>query len=62
MVDQITVPGDNLQVCDAENLEILLRLSRSALPWHRLLDIDARLVHGAARPVIIPETIIVDQG
>ena len=39
-----------------------LAMSRSALPWHRLLDIDARLEHAAARPVIIPETIIVDQG
>ena len=39
-----------------------LAMSRSALPWHRLLDIDARLEHAAARPVIIPETIVVDQG
>jgi hypothetical protein len=39
-----------------------LAMSRSALPWQRLLDIDARLEHAAARPVIIPETIIVDQG
>jgi hypothetical protein len=37
-------------------------MSRSALPWHRLLDIDARLEHAAARPVVIPETIVVDQG
>jgi len=39
-----------------------LAMSRSALPWHRLLDIDTRLEHAAARPVIIPETVIVDQG
>jgi Mu transposase, C-terminal len=39
-----------------------LAMSRSALPWQRLLDIDARLEHAAARPVIIPETIVVDQG
>ena len=39
-----------------------LAMSRSALPWHRLLDIDARLEHAAARPVIVPETIVVDQG
>jgi hypothetical protein len=39
-----------------------LAMSHSALPWHRLLDIDARLEHAAARPVIIPETIVVDQG
>ena len=39
-----------------------LAMSRSALPFQRLLDIDARLEHAAARPVIIPETIVVDQG
>src|SRR5206468_1483469 len=39
-----------------------LAMSRSALPWRRLLGIDARLEHAAARPVIIPETIVVDQG
>jgi len=39
-----------------------LAMSRSALPYRRLLDIDARLEHAAARPVIIPETIVVDQG
>lgn len=39
-----------------------LAMSRSALPFRRLLDIDARLEHAAARPVIIPETIVVDQG
>ena len=39
-----------------------LAMSRSALPYQRLLDIDARMEHAAARPVIIPETIVVDQG
>ena len=39
-----------------------LAMSRSALPWQRLLDIDARMEHAAARPVIIPETIVVDHG
>jgi hypothetical protein len=39
-----------------------MAMSRSALPFQRLLDIDARLEHAAARPVIIPETIVVDQG
>lgn len=39
-----------------------LAMSHSALPYRRLLDIDARLEHAAARPVIIPETIVVDQG
>jgi hypothetical protein len=39
-----------------------LAMSRSALPYQRLLDIDARMEHAAARPVIIPETIVVDYG
>jgi hypothetical protein len=39
-----------------------LAMSRSALPFQRLLDIDARMEHAAARPVIVPETIVVDQG
>lgn len=39
-----------------------LAMSRSALPFRRLLDIDARIEHAAARPVIVPETIVVDQG
>jgi hypothetical protein len=39
-----------------------LSMARSALPYRRLLGIDARLEHAAARPVIIPETIVVDHG
>ncbi|WP_234376757.1 transposase family protein [Streptomyces sp. CB01201] len=39
-----------------------LAMSRSASPFRRLLDIDARLEQAAARPVIVPETIVVDQG
>jgi putative transposase len=39
-----------------------LRMSRSALPHRRLTDIDARLEHAAARPVIVPETIVCDHG
>jgi hypothetical protein len=39
-----------------------LAMSRSALPCQRLLGIDARLEHAAARPVIIAGTIVVDQG
>ena len=37
-------------------------MSASALPFRRLLSIDERLEHAAARPVIIPETIVVDHG
>ncbi len=39
-----------------------LRMSHSALPYQRLLDIDARLGHAAARPVIVPDTIVIDHG
>jgi hypothetical protein len=39
-----------------------LRMSRSVLPYRRLLAIDERLEHVAARPVIVPETIVADQG
>ncbi|MGW3121928.1 Mu transposase C-terminal domain-containing protein [Streptomyces sp. NPDC001107] len=39
-----------------------LRMSRSALPHRRLLSIDKRLEHAAARPVIVPETIVCDHG
>ncbi|KJK58511.1 transposase [Saccharothrix sp. ST-888] len=39
-----------------------LAMSRSALPFRRLLDIDSRMQDAAARPVIVPEAIVVDQG
>ena len=39
-----------------------LRMSRSVLPHQRLVDIDQRLEHAAARPVIVPETIVCDHG
>lgn len=39
-----------------------LRMSRSALPHRRLLSIDERLEQAAARPVIVPETIVCDHG
>ena len=38
-----------------------LAMSASALP-HRRLSIDARLDAAAARPVIIPDTIVIDHG
>jgi putative transposase len=40
----------------------VLRMSRSVLPHRRLTDIDARMEHAAARPVIVPETIVCDHG
>lgn len=39
-----------------------LRMAVSVLPHQRLTDIDARLEHAAARPVIVPETIVCDHG
>jgi hypothetical protein len=39
-----------------------LRMSRSVLPHRRLTALDARLEHAAARPVIVPETIVCDHG
>jgi transposase InsO family protein len=39
-----------------------LRMSRSVLPHRRLATVDQRLEQAAARPVIIPETIVCDHG
>ncbi len=39
-----------------------LRMARSVLPHRRLLELDQRLEHAAARPVIVPETIVCDRG
>jgi hypothetical protein len=39
-----------------------LRLTRSVLPYQSLTAIDERLEHAAARPVIVPETIVCDHG
>ena len=35
-------------------------MAHSALPYERLLSIDERLEHAAARPVIVPDTIVID--
>ncbi|MEV0826354.1 Mu transposase C-terminal domain-containing protein [Nonomuraea rubra] len=39
-----------------------LRMASSQLPHQRLVDIDARMEMAAARPVIVPDTIVIDQG
>ncbi|MFD9495150.1 Mu transposase C-terminal domain-containing protein [Streptomyces sp. NPDC102256] len=39
-----------------------LRISRSAMPHRRLLALDERLEHAAAKPVIVPDTIVCDHG
>ncbi|MEU0742378.1 transposase [Streptomyces sp. NPDC006134] len=39
-----------------------LRLARAAVPYDRLLALDARLEQAAARLVVVPETIVIDRG
>jgi hypothetical protein len=39
-----------------------LRMSASRLPHARLLDIDARMELAAARPVIVPDPVVIDGG
>jgi hypothetical protein len=39
-----------------------LSMARSVLPHARLLELDQRLQHAAARPVIVPETIVCEHG
>ncbi|MEU8584617.1 Mu transposase C-terminal domain-containing protein [Streptomyces abikoensis] len=39
-----------------------LRLSRSVLPHASLLPLDERLAQAAAKPVIVPETVVSDHG
>lgn len=39
-----------------------LSMERSVLPYRRLLELDDRIGQAAARPVILPETIVVDHG
>ncbi|MFD5921772.1 transposase [Kitasatospora sp. NPDC058201] len=39
-----------------------LALQRSVVPYERLLSLDERFKGAAARPVIVPETVVVDQG
>ncbi|MEV7931161.1 Mu transposase C-terminal domain-containing protein [Kitasatospora sp. NPDC088779] len=39
-----------------------LRMSASLIPHARLMSVDARLEHAAAKPVIVPDTIVIDHG
>ncbi|MYX57063.1 DDE-type integrase/transposase/recombinase [Streptomyces sp. SID8382] len=39
-----------------------LHLSRAEVPYQRMLSLDERLEGAAGRPVIVPETIVVDRG
>ncbi|MEV4451453.1 transposase [Streptomyces mirabilis] len=44
------------------NWDAALSMQRSVIPYERLVALDARLQGAAARPVIMPETVVVDQG
>lgn len=39
-----------------------LAMSASRLPFEQLLDVDARMREAAARPVIVPEQVVIDHG
>jgi Mu transposase, C-terminal len=39
-----------------------LKMAHSVLPYDRLLSIDERLEHAAAKPVIVPDSIVIDHG
>ncbi|MFF5407011.1 hypothetical protein ACFY4V_29550 [Streptomyces misionensis] len=39
-----------------------LRLAHATIPYTRLPTLDARLAHAAARPVVVPETIVIGRG
>ncbi|MFB9466590.1 integrase catalytic domain-containing protein [Streptomyces cinereospinus] len=39
-----------------------LRLAHAAIPYDRLFALDTRLEQAAARPVVVPETIVIDRG
>ncbi|MGW4380917.1 Mu transposase C-terminal domain-containing protein [Kitasatospora sp. NPDC004531] len=39
-----------------------LALSRAPVPYEDLLDADSRLAAAAGRPVVVPETVVVDRG
>jgi len=39
-----------------------LRMSASRMPHQRLLDVDARMREAAARPVIVPDQVVIDHG
>jgi transposase InsO family protein len=39
-----------------------LSMAHSVLPYDRLLSVDERLEHAAAKPVIVPDTIVIDHG
>lgn len=41
---------------------VSLRMSASRLPHARLVEIDVRMEQAAAKPVIVPDTIVIDGG
>jgi hypothetical protein len=47
---------------DAPALADALRFAWLRIPHERILTVDQRLAHAAARPVIYPETLLFDHG
>ncbi|WP_019889407.1 DDE-type integrase/transposase/recombinase [Streptomyces purpureus] len=41
---------------------VSLRMASSRMPHKRLLDVDSRMQQAAAKPVIVPDTIVIDGG
>ncbi|PZH09167.1 integrase [Streptomyces sp. NTH33] len=39
-----------------------LRMAASRMPHRRLLEVDARMEQAAAKPVIVPDTVVIDGG
>jgi hypothetical protein len=39
-----------------------LRMAASRMPHRQLLDIDARMEQAAAKPVVVPDTVVIDGG
>jgi len=65
LIPQMVAPGEARSVTPEPmrpGWADALRMSRSVLPHQRLVGLDERLHHAAARPVIVPETIVVDHG
>jgi hypothetical protein len=40
----------------------VMAVTLAGLPYDRLLSVDERLEHAAAKPVIVPDTIVIDHG
>ncbi|MGN9788501.1 hypothetical protein ACTMTF_44345 [Nonomuraea sp. ZG12] len=41
---------------------VVVRMAASRMPHRQLLDIDARMEQAAAKPVTVPDTVVIDGG